>query len=223
MSDPTHDPFEEYLAGDSTLSRLYAQTRDAAPPPALDRAILHAARKGARRPWHRWRPSPWAVALATVAVVSLGLVQLMPRQSMLPDAVRLPMTGQTDALEEAPALPPGRSAAGEAALPAAAQAPAPVASPVAPAAMEPATSQRFAAPAEPEPAAEPDPAPAKAIPPRTWLARIAALRRQGRLAEAYTSLRAFRQRYPDYALPQNLVQFAADAPESSAAEPRAQP
>lgn len=38
-------------------------------------------------------------------------------------------------------------------------------------------------------------------PPKEWLARIAELRRQGRIVEARASLEEFRRRYPDYPQP----------------------
>jgi len=40
--------------------------------------------------------------------------------------------------------------------------------------------------------------------PKAWLDRIAELRRQGKLQEAGESLKAFRERYPDYPLPPEL-------------------
>jgi hypothetical protein len=42
------------------------------------------------------------------------------------------------------------------------------------------------------------------LPPEKWLEQIEALRKQGRLEEAKTSLAHFRQRYPDYPLPAGL-------------------
>lgn len=46
------------------------------------------------------------------------------------------------------------------------------------------------------------------LPPDQWLARIDELRRQGKLEEAKTSLAEFRKRYPDYALPASLKNWA---------------
>lgn len=40
--------------------------------------------------------------------------------------------------------------------------------------------------------------------PKAWLERILELRRQGKLEEAAKSLKVFRERYPDYPLPQEL-------------------
>jgi hypothetical protein len=41
--------------------------------------------------------------------------------------------------------------------------------------------------------------------PEQWLERIRQLRREGRVAEAQESLKAFRERYPDYPLPEDLA------------------
>lgn len=46
------------------------------------------------------------------------------------------------------------------------------------------------------------------LPPAQWLARIEELRRQGRLDAARAGLAAFRKRYPDYALPAALRDWA---------------
>jgi len=62
-------------------------------------------------------------------------------------------------------------------------------------------------PAAPGAAASPDgdtAADTENLEPKAWLERILELRRQGKLEEAAKSLRAFRERYPDYPLPQEL-------------------
>jgi len=62
-------------------------------------------------------------------------------------------------------------------------------------------------PAAPSAAASPDgdaAADTENLEPKAWLERILELRRQGKLEEAAKSLRAFRERYPDYPLPQEL-------------------
>ncbi len=53
--------------------------------------------------------------------------------------------------------------------------------------------------------------------PKTWLERILALRREGKLQEAERSLQEFRRRYPDYPLPPELARLA---PGSAPAEGR---
>jgi hypothetical protein len=57
-----------------------------------------------------------------------------------------------------------------------------------------------------QPAAEPP------LDPKTWLDRILALRREGKLQEAERSLQEFRRRYPDYPLPPELAPLPASAP-----------
>jgi hypothetical protein len=46
---------------------------------------------------------------------------------------------------------------------------------------------------------------ADALPPLEWIERIRELRRGGHRAEAEASLKAFRERYPDYVLPADLI------------------
>jgi len=62
-------------------------------------------------------------------------------------------------------------------------------------------------PAAPGTAASPDgdtAANTENLEPKAWLERILELRRQGKLEEAAKSLKVFRERYPDYPLPQEL-------------------
>lgn len=62
-------------------------------------------------------------------------------------------------------------------------------------------------PAAPGAAASPDgdtAADTENLEPKAWLERILELRRQGKLEEAAKSLKVFRERYPDYPLPQEL-------------------
>jgi resuscitation-promoting factor RpfA len=49
-----------------------------------------------------------------------------------------------------------------------------------------------------------DPASEENLAPAAWIERILDLRREGKLKEAADSLEAFRRRYPDYSLPQEL-------------------
>jgi hypothetical protein len=44
-----------------------------------------------------------------------------------------------------------------------------------------------------------------ALLPERWIEEIRELRRRGRATEAEASLKAFRERYPDYALPDDLL------------------
>jgi hypothetical protein len=50
-----------------------------------------------------------------------------------------------------------------------------------------------------------EPGAADALQPLEWIERIRELRRKGHGAEAEASLKAFRERYPDYTLPADLV------------------
>jgi hypothetical protein len=47
--------------------------------------------------------------------------------------------------------------------------------------------------------------------PKTWIERIQALRREGKLEEAGRSLQEFRRRYPDYPLPPELAGISSEA------------
>ena len=44
-----------------------------------------------------------------------------------------------------------------------------------------------------------------ALPPEDWIAEIKKLRQAGKLAEAEASLKAFKQRYPDYPVEKALT------------------
>jgi len=71
--------------------------------------------------------------------------------------------------------------------------------PAAPPARAPAQAQlrNRAAPAKQSPTEE-------NLAPAAWIERILELRREGKPKEAADSLEAFRRRYPDYPLPQEL-------------------
>ena len=51
--------------------------------------------------------------------------------------------------------------------------------------------------------------------PKTWIERILALRREGKLQEAERSLQELRRRYPDYPLPPELARSPTGAPADS--------
>lgn len=67
---------QEYLKGESRLSRLYREAASEAPPGVLDRKLLDAAR-AATRPRHAWSPfaSHWfvPVSMAVVLVLVVGI------------------------------------------------------------------------------------------------------------------------------------------------------
>jgi len=70
---------QEYLKGESRLSRLYREAASEVPPGVLDRKLLDAARAAAR-PRHAWSPfaSHWFVpaSLAVVVVLVVGIYML---------------------------------------------------------------------------------------------------------------------------------------------------
>ena len=101
--------FEDYLGGESEVSRAYRQAAREEPSPAVDEAVLAAARDAVARPRAapRLRPIPrrWLVPLALAATVllSVSLVTLMPQESW-----RSPPPKQPDpvhALEDIPGAP----------------------------------------------------------------------------------------------------------------------
>ena len=75
---------------DEQLSRLYRETADAAPPEALDRAILAAARAGVAPPrrragWRSWTV-PMSVAATVVLTVTLTLMVQEEQEPLVPEA-----------------------------------------------------------------------------------------------------------------------------------------
>lgn len=80
MTEPTDKPLlddqqlDEYLKGDSSVSRQYRQLSSEAVPPSLDRLVLRQAEAAVQRPsrpaWVRWT-APLAVAASAVLVISI--------------------------------------------------------------------------------------------------------------------------------------------------------
>ena len=80
MTEPTDKPLldeqqlDEYLKGDSSVSRHYRQLPGEDVPPSLDRLVLRQAEEAVKRPsrpaWVRWT-APLAVAASAVLVVSI--------------------------------------------------------------------------------------------------------------------------------------------------------
>jgi hypothetical protein len=80
MTEPTDKPLldeqqlDEYLKGDSSVSRQYRQLPGEDVPPSLDRLVLRQAEDAVKRPsrpaWMRWT-APIAVAASAVLVVSI--------------------------------------------------------------------------------------------------------------------------------------------------------
>jgi hypothetical protein len=159
---------DEYLRGDSPLSRAYRETGREEPPAHLDTAILaHAkAAVGMRRKPRWFMP----LSLAATVVLSIGVVLLLSREGVTPVPMETP--------SPMPVAPVPKPTA-----------------PTAPAVVEkaPAVTPKEAPRFEPREVVIP---PKKS--PETWLAEIEVLRKAGKHAEADAELAKFRQRYPDY-------------------------
>lgn len=164
---------DEYLRGDSPLSRVYRETEREEPPAHLDAAILAQAKAavGARRSKPRWF---MPLSLAATVVLSIGVVLLMSREGVTPVPMETPVLKPTTpaVTEKAPAVTPKATVTPK-------EAPA----------VTPKEVPRF----EPREVVIP---PKKS--PETWLAEIDALRKAGKHIEADAELAKFRQRYPDY-------------------------
>lgn len=110
MTPPNDDKLlDEYLRGDSALSRAYRGKTGDAPPARLDAAILAQAREAASASTPRgWNPfsANWTVPLsaAAVVVVSVVLVLFMSREGPLPPVTEMESTPVT----AVPATPPAR-------------------------------------------------------------------------------------------------------------------
>ncbi len=112
MTEPKPDElFEAYLLGATPVSRVYREGAQDQPPPALDTAIVDAARRGAparRRRFRQPLPAHWLVPLSTAAVVvlSVTLVWTLQRRELAP----VPAPSGAPAPEARVAAPPAKSA-----------------------------------------------------------------------------------------------------------------
>lgn len=225
MTDELHD---------ERLSRLYREGAAGEPPPALDAAILAAARAAVvpaprRRPgWRAWM-LPMSLAATLVLTVSLTLVVQQEQEQERVGAEAPPSATPSKPAEAAKAeaaAPAVRQQKAATAIEQKAAAPSSglereevrrQAEPLA----RPAATGAPAAPA----VAAPPPAAADALesrakavaplrkeaaraavvrPPEQWLEEIRQLKNRGKEKEAAESLAAFRQAYPDYRLPEEL-------------------
>lgn len=93
---PKDPVFEDYLQGQSDLSRLYRDGAAETPPLALDETILAASRRAVRsrpRVMHPRFARSWVVpvSLAAVLVLSIGLVTFVSKEVPIDDdAAKLP-------------------------------------------------------------------------------------------------------------------------------------
>ena len=162
------DDLNEYLRGDSALSRQYRKEAVPAPPPALDRRVLALSASGGShrvpapsmaRGTYRQSPCLAPLALAASVLLSMALVlaivfgpQKAKRADNVPRLVRVAARADLSAAAPVDRRP------------------------------------RLYSSDPPRPHS-----------PSQWLAEIAALRRAGRISEADTELRRFREIYPAYA------------------------
>lgn len=70
MIEPNDRELDQYLKGDSALSRSYREASRETAPPQLDETVLALARAESRR---KVRPSPWFTGLALAASLVLGV------------------------------------------------------------------------------------------------------------------------------------------------------
>lgn len=226
MTEPDDKLLEDYLRGDSALSRDYARHAGDMPPRPLDAAIFarakqaleHDSRQKQRRSMRRWSLS---FALAASVVLSLVLVQqlvLLPqmRQHSPPRPARL--------LEAPPAnipdsIAPGgdtaamdrverddaRPASADSATPAQAPAhePAPI-DPVVEKSEEAVRQERVEITGSRIKRQDFDGAPPAA---EVWLAEILALHEAGEQEAARHGLKQFRRFYPEYPVPEALAVY----------------
>jgi resuscitation-promoting factor RpfA len=216
---------------DETLSRLYRQSADAEPPPALDAVILAAARREAVLPPAPIRPAPWwrywlaPVGVFATIVLTVSLTLTIERGQREPPA--LPATtvaprakASNEALQrEAPRTEPATNPAATTtlALPAAGPTVADsqredirtVAPPMA-AQPAPAAGAMTGTPTMESSAALAVQAPAAAKSerlvrsPDDWIEEIRRLKKAEQTSRAREQLAAFRRAYPDYRLPEDL-------------------
>ncbi len=237
MSPEEHDEemLAEFLKGDSEIARLYRRDAGEEPGELLDARILARARREVQRkqrvvhsPFARHWMVPTslaAVLILTVSVVVLGPDPTLESGAPMDPGVESLGTGdvqedgalvaplQAPARDNQPGLvPEARRSADETAGKAsekrkavaaeedAAEAPAPAvgaASMAAPAALEESGTVADALPAA---SVQED--------PDRWLRHIESLVEEQRTRLAKDSLRAFRARYPDFALPPSLAPLA---------------
>lgn len=196
---------------DPKVLQAYRALGDDAPPPALDAAILAAA----RRRGGRWRvPLAAAATLTLAAGVALLVQHETPRTreevALAPQVIPAPAPAEKrERAADDRAVAKAASGA-EPGAPAAAR-PAPLSESAARAdRAPPPMAARSARAPEQERAAElagaavPPGFAGKDEPPEAWLKRIAELREAGREREADESLAAFRRRHPDYEIPEAM-------------------
>jgi len=210
---------------DAQISRRYRELATEEPSPELDRIILGAARRASTR--HRWYASLAAAAVLIFAVAIVVQIERQPPDEM---PVSAPSTStaapptqdkiapQRRAAPQFTPEPPPRAEQPAAASPAPAAPPAPepsanIAAPasgVAAGAQGSRADETRAAPQLQRSMAERRSAAVQlhadvAETPEQWLARIARMRDLGQHEEADKELARFRERYPDYRIPEAMA------------------
>ena len=193
---------------DPQVSRRYRELGSEQPPPALDQAILAASRQAvaSRRRWYV------PLAAAAVALLAVGVALHVQREQPDPET----MTAPSEVKEEAPQRLRKQEAPRELR-----SEERPVPAPEAK--RDPPMQDRQPAPAAAPPIPQTAPAPrpklGEAQPqamermlgrtaqesPDEWLERIAELRRLERHEEADKAFADFRQQYPDYRIPEEML------------------
>jgi hypothetical protein len=122
MTEPTDKPLldeqqlDEYLKGDSSVSRQYRQLPGEDVPPSLDRLVLRQAEDAVKRPsrpaWMRWT-APIAVAASAVLVVSIVVETGLKDETMVTSQAVQPKQAadaaspvETRMIEESAGVPP---------------------------------------------------------------------------------------------------------------------
>jgi hypothetical protein len=233
MPDHRDSQLDDYLAGRSEVSRVYRQLPADLPSPTLDEKIQAAARRELQRRRPRWlRPlSAAAIMLLSLGVLlrlqETGVPGLpMETPATLQEAVETQAKGMhknvpkaadstgfaasTTAPDNAQesATPPSVPERLRRIEPDATQLPETrVQPPQVPASkpegmMQPQSESMMSAPARTDDAsaAEED----RVEPPQAWIERIRVMHAQGRYPQAQAELKAFKTRYPDYPVPDDL-------------------
>lgn len=195
---------------DEKLSRRYRELPRDEPPNSIDAAIRAQAHRAVRRAHPRWMG---AVSIAAVLVLALGITLRMQHDEPGMETAPTPAAAPPR-IDPAPATAPPRiepaAPASREIVPRAAPTPRPASVPPPDAQRSRedsraersnlATPARVAAPAMQKRAADAMSA------PEAQLEQIAALREAGRAAEADEALARFRERFPDYRIPDALWQ-----------------
>jgi len=203
---------------DPQITQRYRELGTEQPSAELDRAILGAARRATSR--HRWYSSLAAAAVLIFAVAIVVQIERQPPDQAPMSAPATPglstpaqdkVAQEREAPQFAPEPPPRTESAPTAPAPTSQPAPAPEPSAniAAPMAGAPADAQRNrademrAAPQAQRSIAARQSNLVEA--PDQWLARIARMRQLGQDGEAEKELARFRERYPDYRIPEAMA------------------